>query len=90
MNDIYTLHRGRTPLLLSLPHAGTRIPPAIAQKLQPRALQTEDTDWHLDKLYAFATALGALGTGIAYVLFTSVIRAVGATMQSPVAARTPP
>ena len=59
MNDIYTLHRGRTPLLLSLPHAGTLIPPAIAQALQPRALQTEDTDWHLEQLYGFATELGA-------------------------------
>ena len=59
MNDIYALHRGRTPLLLSLPHAGTVIPPAIAQKLQPRALQTEDTDWHLEQLYGFAAELGA-------------------------------
>jgi N-formylglutamate deformylase len=60
MNDtVYTLHRGSTPLLLSLPHAGTHIPPDIAAKLQPRALQVEDTDWFLDRLYAFATALGA-------------------------------
>jgi len=60
MNDpIYTLQRGRTPLLVSLPHAGTHIPPAIAGKLQPRALQVEDTDWFLDQLYAFVTGLGA-------------------------------
>ena len=59
MNDIYTLHRGRTPLLLSLPHAGTLVPPAIAQKLQPRALQVEDTDWFLDRLYAFVVDMGA-------------------------------
>jgi len=61
MNDhpIYTLQRGRTPLLVSLPHAGTHIPSAIADKLLPRALQVEDTDWFLDKLYAFATELGA-------------------------------
>ena len=59
MNDVYTLTRGHTPLLVSLPHAGTHIPPAIAQALQPRALEVEDTDWHLDKLYAFATGLGA-------------------------------
>lgn len=62
MNDdskIYTLHRGSTPLLLSLPHTGTHIPPAIASKLLPRALQTEDTDWHLERLYAFAADLGA-------------------------------
>jgi N-formylglutamate deformylase len=60
MNDtVYTLHRGSTPLLLSLPHAGTHIPPDIAAKLQPRALQVEDTDWFLDRLYAFATEMGA-------------------------------
>jgi N-formylglutamate deformylase len=56
---LYMLHRGRTPLLVSLPHAGTHMPPDIAATLQPRALQVEDTDWHLDKLYAFATELGA-------------------------------
>ncbi len=59
MNPIYTLQRGMAPLLLSLPHAGTHIPPAIADKLQPRALQVEDTDWFLDRLYAFATEMGA-------------------------------
>jgi len=60
MNDtVYTLHCGSTPLLLSLPHAGTHIPPDIAVKLQPRALQVEDTDWFLDRLYAFAVDLGA-------------------------------
>ena len=56
---VYTLQRGTTPLLLSMPHAGTRIPPDIAAALLPRALQTEDTDWFLDRLYAFAADLGA-------------------------------
>jgi N-formylglutamate deformylase len=59
MNAIYSLQRGTTPLLVSLPHAGTHIPPDIAQRLVPRALQVEDTDWFLDRLYAFATGLGA-------------------------------
>jgi N-formylglutamate deformylase len=59
LNTIYTLIQGRTPLLLSLPHAGTLIPPAIAAALQPRARLAEDTDWHLDQLYAFAAELGA-------------------------------
>ena len=36
MNPIYTLQRGMAPLLLSLPHAGTHIPPAIADKRQQR------------------------------------------------------
>ena len=56
---IYLLHRGHTPLLLSLPHAGTHIPEALHAALQPRALQAEDTDWFLDRLYAFATEMGA-------------------------------
>jgi N-formylglutamate deformylase len=56
---IYTLQRGRTPLLVSLPHAGTHIPSAIAGRLQPRALQVEDTDWHLERLYSFVIGLGA-------------------------------
>ena len=60
MNDtIFTLTRGATPLLVSLPHAGTHIPDDIAAALLPRALQTEDTDWFLDRLYAFAAELGA-------------------------------
>jgi N-formylglutamate deformylase len=60
MNDtLYSLQRGTTPLLVSLPHAGRHIPPDIADRLQPRALQVEDTDWHLERLYAFVTDLGA-------------------------------
>ncbi|MDP3083925.1 MAG: N-formylglutamate deformylase [Rubrivivax sp.] len=59
MNDIYTLHEGSRPLLISVPHVGTVIPPDIAAALVPRALQTEDADWHLDRLYDFAHELGA-------------------------------
>jgi len=60
MNDaIYTLHRGTTPLLVSLPHAGTFIPQTLHQSLVPRALQAEDTDWFLDQLYAFVVEMGA-------------------------------
>ena len=59
IDGVYTLHRGNTPLIISVPHVGTDIPPDIAAALRPRALQTEDADWHLDRLYAFATQLGA-------------------------------
>lgn len=48
---IYTLRRGRTPLLISLPHAGSWIPPELHERLTPRALRSEDTDWHLEALY---------------------------------------
>ena len=60
MNEsIYTLHRGSTPLLVSLPHVGTTIPDALKPRLVERALAAEDADWHLDRLYAFARELGA-------------------------------
>jgi N-formylglutamate deformylase len=60
MNDgVYTLHRGSAPLLLSLPHVGTQIPPALQPRFIERALATEDTDWHLDRIYDFARRLGA-------------------------------
>lgn len=59
VTESYTLHFGTTPLLISMPHAGTVIPDSLAARLQPRALGREDTDWHLERLYTFALALGA-------------------------------
>ncbi|WP_157268900.1 N-formylglutamate deformylase [Azohydromonas aeria] len=60
MNEpVYTLQRGATPLLLSLPHVGTEIPADQQPRYVPRALEVEDTDWHLEPLYAFARELGA-------------------------------
>jgi N-formylglutamate deformylase len=56
---IFKLQTGDAPLLVSLPHAGTHIPPALAPRFQPRALEVPDTDWHLDQLYRFVHALGA-------------------------------
>lgn len=55
----FTLHRGSTPLLLSVPHTGMALPEDLRERLVPRAGQVEDTDWHLDRLYAFARELGA-------------------------------
>jgi N-formylglutamate deformylase len=58
-SDIFTLHCGSTPLLVSLPHAGTQLTPDLRERLVPRAAQVEDTDWFLDRLYAFVADLGA-------------------------------
>jgi N-formylglutamate deformylase len=55
----YTLQRGDTPLLVSLPHVGTRIPADQHARYSERALAVEDTDWFLERLYAFARELGA-------------------------------
>jgi N-formylglutamate deformylase len=59
MNDIYTLQRGTAPLLVSLPHAGRTIAAEVAPRLAPRALAVEDSDWHLERLYAFVAEAGA-------------------------------
>ena len=53
------LSRGTTPLVVSLPHCGELIPEEFRAAYVPRALALEDTDWHLQRLYAFARDLGA-------------------------------
>jgi N-formylglutamate deformylase len=55
----FSLRRGTTPLLVSLPHVGIEIPAELRPLLHERALDVEDTDWHLEALYAFAAELGA-------------------------------
>jgi N-formylglutamate deformylase len=55
----HTLHRGSAPLLISAPHVGTAIPADQQPRYTERALMAEDTDWFLDRLYAFALDLGA-------------------------------
>ena len=57
--SIFTLTPGNTPLLVSMPHMGTAIPDAIRARLVDRAQATEDTDWHMEPLYAFARDMGA-------------------------------
>ena len=57
--QVFDLHRGTVPLLLSLPHVGTAIPGDLVPALVPRALALEDTDWHLAEVYGFARELGA-------------------------------
>ena len=55
----FSLRRGITPLVLSLPHVGTTIPDDLKAIFTERALQVEDTDCHLERLYGFAQGLGA-------------------------------
>ncbi len=51
--------QGTAPLLISMPHCGTDLPKDIAGTMSEHSLTVADTDWHVDKLYAFAEALGA-------------------------------
>ena len=55
----YSLQQGNAPLLVSMPHIGTNIPTDLRAGYVLRALQVEDTDWHLARLYNFLGALGA-------------------------------
>jgi len=60
MSDkLFSLHRGKRPLLVSLPHVGTEIPKNLQAQYEPHALEVEDTDWHLASLYALAKHIGA-------------------------------
>jgi N-formylglutamate deformylase len=56
---VFSLHQGSLPLLISIPHLGTQIPADIAATMTPVAQRTDDCDWHLDRLYAFAKRMGA-------------------------------
>ncbi len=56
---VFTLHQGHKPLLVSVPHVGTLIPADQQHRYVDRALAAEDTDWFLDRLYAFAIDQGA-------------------------------
>jgi N-formylglutamate deformylase len=68
----FTFRAGTRPLLISMPHAGTHVPPALAARLAAEARQVPDTDWHLERLYAEAAeTLGAsvlIGTHSRYVI----------------------
>ena len=57
--DVFKLHRGRVPLLISLPHDGTALPKALSERMMPEAREVPDTDWHVSRLYAFARELHA-------------------------------
>lgn len=55
----FTFHQGTAPLLVSMPHVGTHVPPSISERFTDEARQVPDTDWHLERLYGFARELGA-------------------------------
>jgi len=57
--NVHDIARGDSPLVIDVPHAGTFVPPYLAAKLTPAARPLPDTDWHVEKLYAFAREAGA-------------------------------
>ena len=61
---------GAAPLLVSIPHTGTEIPDDIEEQLSDGWLARRDADWGVDKVYDFASTLGAT------VLRTAISRTV--------------
>ena len=59
MSDVFTFREGETPLLISVPHDGRRVPPDILERMSPAGASLPDTDWHVAELYGFAHELGA-------------------------------
>jgi N-formylglutamate amidohydrolase len=59
MMALWEITRGDGPLIVNVPHAGTMVPSAIAGRLTTAARALPDTDWHVEKLYAFVPAAGA-------------------------------
>ncbi len=59
MTDTHTLHPGSSALIISVPHAGTALPPDLVPRFTPLAQAQPDADWHVDRLYDFARELGA-------------------------------
>jgi len=58
MTEIYRFTEGRVPVLVSMPHVGTRLMPGLAERLTEAAAPLGDTDWHLPDLYDFLRDLG--------------------------------
>ncbi|MFM9887907.1 MAG: N-formylglutamate deformylase [Burkholderiales bacterium] len=55
--ELFRYQPGSSPLVVSIPHVGTHIPPGLATRMTPAALRLPDTDWHLDRLYNFLAGL---------------------------------
>ena len=59
MIEVCSIHEGRLPLLISVPHDGCHIPSAVMSRMAPAGLAIPDTDWHVAELYDFARDIGA-------------------------------
>ncbi|QPT15348.1 N-formylglutamate deformylase [Serratia rubidaea] len=59
IRDPFHFQTGSLPLLISIPHAGTQLTPAVEAGLTSDARALPDTDWHIPQLYDFARDLGA-------------------------------
>ncbi len=59
MTDVYRFIEGSMPLLVSVPHDGELLSDDSEHEWSDAAIDHPDRDWHVAKLYDFATELGA-------------------------------
>lgn len=57
--EAFKYYAGTIPLIVSVPHCGTYVPPTILERLSEPAKQLPDTDWHVERLYDFVREMGA-------------------------------
>jgi N-formylglutamate deformylase len=69
MSKHYHFKSGNSPLLISMPHVGTRIPKEIAAHMTQAALQMPDVDWHLPLLYDMAEKYDATVLSAEYMRY---------------------
>lgn len=55
----FSFRVGTTPVLISIPHHGSSIPPEIAATMTEDGLSSRDTDWFLERLYDLPETRGA-------------------------------
>lgn len=58
-SDSFTFHNGKSPLLVSIPHDGRQLITGMSSQMTEEALTLPDTDWYVNKLYAFSQQLEA-------------------------------
>lgn len=59
MIDVFSFHKGTSPLLISVPHDGIHLPTDIRLRMTAAGAAVPDTDWHVAELYSFAREMGA-------------------------------
>ncbi len=59
MTSWLSVRRGDAPLIVSFPHTGTEVPAEYDKRLMSPWLARKDADWWIDRLYDFASSLGA-------------------------------
>ncbi|MDU9391670.1 N-formylglutamate deformylase [Pseudomonas japonica] len=69
MDKVLNFHQGTLPLLISMPHAGLKLTPAVRDGLVAPARSLPDTDWHIPQLYDFVRELGASVVAAEYSRF---------------------